>query len=200
MYVSTSLSLQMNMGERTRGYVLNKLLCQCKKLRNRMNPWLELGIRKTQVERLWRQEFLHRYQSDWDCTHPRVDTKPNKLAKMCNTYSSILVLKTIIGNWFWHDYILNSVSLVGLGNTMVDPSNVRAACLQYKKIDHSYCTHTLGHMTPDFKTQAMLATLPILGILGIMNMYEFVEAPENCIEQNIANVSTPCTYLASGKV
>lgn len=119
------------MGERTRGNGWSMLLCQYEKLRNRM----ELGNRKTQVERLLRQEFRHRYQSDWDCTHPREDTKPNELAKMCNTYLDS-VPRAIIIACQSDDYGLNSVALVDLRNTVVDPPKLRAALMQYRRLNH----------------------------------------------------------------
>lgn len=126
----------MSMGERTRGNGWSKLLCQYEKLRNRMNPWLELGNRKTQVERLSRQEFRHRYQSDWDCTHPRANTKIRNPTNWQRCATPTSVPRAIIIACQSHDYGLNSVALVDLRNTVVDPPKLRAALMQYRRLNH----------------------------------------------------------------
>jgi len=55
-------------------------------------------------------------------------------------------------------------------------------------------------MTPDFKTQGMLATLPILGILGIIIMYDLCEAPENCNQQSVSKCLDSLHFLPQGRL
>merc|ERR1711939_779690 len=55
-------------------------------------------------------------------------------------------------------------------------------------------------MTPDFKTQRMLASLPNLGILGIIITYDLCEAPENCNQQSVSKYFDSLHFLHQGRL